>query len=146
MKNEDNSRIVKFNEFVDEYREQDDLLLEMAAISADKDFDNPSNKVYVKGSPAAGRGRNEHGKPHVHFMYNNVTYRVAIPWTNSWTNKLITLDNDPSFNSNIEYVISKWFKAPSKRFVKLTNIQVARNMWDSLNDGNTNVKKFNPNV
>jgi len=118
---------------------QDDLIVEKAKING---IEIPYN-VYVYGGNSYGKGRNEHGEPHFYVYNKSKKLQVIfkIPSTNQWKNKkeLIIIENNFKNVKTVENIIIDWLDDNNEEQIKLTNLELIRYLWNTLNKENKNV-------
>lgn len=71
--------------------------------------------------------------PHFFIKYDNIELKIEIPNIN----EDLKLTND-----NLLDDLNEWLNAPFHHFKKISNLEMIRTQWNTLNSDNPYVKKF----
>ena len=126
-------KLFEFNTF------KHNVLLEFAQITDKNDFFYQNfGKVKVYGGGEDGKTR-EHNPPHFHIEMNNSNdIRIIIPY--NIEDDLKSLDDN--LNSKLVKNLRKWFAEPYKFDKTHNNYEMIKILWNTLNDGDSNVDKI----
>jgi hypothetical protein len=138
----------KINEYLNSHDDVD-MIVEMARINGNE----LPYLVYVYGGNSYGKGRNEHGEPHFHFMdkMNGGKFKLSIliPSKLNWSSSkdLIILPDD---STQIDWsglkkekrMLIEWMDLKNTDEPDLTNYQAIRFSWNSSNKDNKNVRQI----
>ena len=144
-------KIKKLNEYlVNTVHQHDYMLTEMARINDKKTF---NYDVFVRGGPAYGSGRKEHGEPHFHFSDNienpdKFSFSILIPTELEWKQnkelyitETITDYNWSGFRKE-KKELTIWLDQQNKWDKNKTNLQFIILQWNVLNGDNKNVRQI----
>lgn len=122
------------------FKENIDMLLELAQITKDDDFFRQKyGKIIIKGGGDNDGGQKEHDPPHFHLKFNKGNdIRIIIP--NYIFGELKSLDGN--LNNKLIKDLRKWFEMPHKTAKLYNNYNMLKIQWNELNYGDENVSKF----